>query len=129
MEAEGDDNWGEGDDYEDPYFDRGVSETDIAKTKSYKIYSSDDIIKRQEKIINEAMDLLGISEDDAITALKHHSWNKEKLQEQWFDNEGKTREQCGLIPKKFLVSRNMDKQDVCYICYSKLDKDTSDSLS
>lgn len=109
-------------DEEEPDLISKISERELVKTKDYAIWSSDEIEGRQKKIIEEATELLGLSEDDAITALKHFKWNPEKLQEQWFDNEEKTRKQCGLTPIKFLVSRNMDKQDLCYICYGKLVK-------
>jgi ariadne-1 len=124
-EAEGWDE--EGWDEEPPLVEK-ISERSLIKTKDYVCHSSDEIEERQKKIIEEAIELLGLSEDDAISCLKHYTWNPEKLQEQWFDNEAKAREQCGLTEKKFLVSRDMDKQDLCYICYSKLDIETSDAL-
>jgi len=83
---------------------------------------------RQQKVIEETIEVLGLSEDDAITALKHHDWNIEKLQEKWFDNEEKVREYTGLTPIKYLISRDMDKQDLCYICYQKLKKESSNAL-
>ena len=46
----------------------------------------------KNKVVEETKEILGLSEDDAITALKHYNWNLEKLQEQWFDNEAKTRQ-------------------------------------
>lgn len=68
------------------------SEDSLLKVKDYVIWSSEQIVERQKKVIDEACELLGISEDDAITALKHFNWNPEKLQENWFTNEEKTRE-------------------------------------
>ena len=88
-EAEGWDDF----EYEDePELITKYSEGAMGKIKGYKCYSSDEIQERQQKIIQEVIELMGLSEDDAITALKHFSWNPEKLQEQWFDNERKTRE-------------------------------------
>ena len=88
-EAEGWDDF----EYEDePELMSKYSEGAMGKIKGYKCYSSDEIEERQQKIIQEVIELMGLSEDDAITALKHFSWNPEKLQEQWFDNERKTRE-------------------------------------
>lgn len=104
------------------------SDRSLINTKDYVVWSSDQIEERQKKIIEEAVDLLSLSEDDAITALRHYNWNPERLQEEWFNNEEKTRETCGLTPKKHLVSRNMDKQDLCYICYGKLKKGDCDAL-
>lgn len=100
-----------------------MSSSAFSKQKNYKLWSADEIDGRQKKIIDEVKDLLGLSEDDSITALKHYSWNAEKLQEQWFDDEKKTREICGLTPKEGLVSRNMTEQNLCYICYGSLSKD------
>lgn len=117
---------GEGGWDEEPDADVGLvkkySEAQSFKTKDFVVWTIDQIEDRQKKIIEEAIDLLSLSENDAITALKHFNWNPEKLQENWFDNEEKTRKTCGLTPLKFLVSRNMDKQDLCYICYQKLQK-------
>lgn len=117
-EAEG---WDEVDD--DPVLEPKVSETSFHRIKDYAVWSAEQIVDRQKKIINEAIELMGLSEDDAITALKHFNWNPEKLQERWFDNEDETRKTCGLEAKKDLVSRNMNKQDLCYICYEQLKKD------
>lgn len=122
MENEGEgDNWD--DDEDEVELVSKYSERSLIKTKDFAIWSADEIEGRQKKIIEEVSDLFGLSEDEAITALKHFNWNPERLQEQWLDNEAKTRSLCGLTPIKFLVSRNMDKQDMCYICYKKLVKD------
>lgn len=87
-------------DYDEGWDDEGddlalepkISEGSLIKTKDYAVWSSNEIEVRQNKIIAEAMELLGLSEDDAITALKHFNWNSEKLQERWFENEAKTRD-------------------------------------
>jgi histidyl-tRNA synthetase len=86
-EAEG---WDD-DEVDEPEFQHQLSESALSNAKNYKIHSSDSIEERQKKLIDEAKELLGISEDDAITSLKHFDWNCEKLQEEWFDNEAKTR--------------------------------------
>jgi len=123
MESFDNDAEGWDDVEEDPAFVSKVSETAFNNEKQYAIWTPDEIEGRQKNVIEEAIELLGLNEDDAITSLKHFNWNPEKLQENWFNNEEKTREICGLTPLKFLVSRNMNKQDLCYICYEKLEKD------
>jgi ariadne-1 len=105
-----------------------ISEDSLLKVKDYVFWSSDQIEQRQKKWINQVVELLGISEDDAITALRHYNWNPEKLQESWFSSEEKTREICWLTPAQFLVSWDMEKQDIWYIWYRKLKKDKWEAL-
>jgi hypothetical protein len=112
MDKEGE---GWSDDDEELFLGRHYSEGTYAKTKDYIAHSSDQIEERQKSIIEEAIEYLAIGEDDAITALKHFNWNPQKLKDYWYDNETKTRKTCGLEPFKNLVSRNMSKQDLCYI--------------
>ena len=88
-----DENEEEGwDDEDEPQLIPKISEDSLLKVKDYVLWSSDQIVERQKKVIDEACELLGISEDEAISALKHFNWNPEKLQENWFTNEEKTRE-------------------------------------
>jgi hypothetical protein len=121
MDPEGE-GWDD-EDQEELCLGRHYSEGTLVKTTDYIAHSSEQIEERQKSIIEEAIELLGIGEDDAVTALKHFNWNPEKLNEYWFDNEAKARKTCGLEPFKNFVSRNMSKQDLCYICYGSLRKD------
>lgn len=90
MDPEGE-GWDDDDQDEEPSLGRHYSEGSILKSKDFVAHSSDQIEERQQRIIEEAIELLGVGEDDAITALKHYNWNPEKLNEVWFDNEEETR--------------------------------------
>lgn len=119
---EGEDGWDEEQDQDhDVAFVKKYSEAQSFKTKDFVVWTINQIEDRQKKIVEEAIELLGLSEDDAISALKHFNWNPEKLQESWFDNEEKTRKTCGLTPANHVASKTMDKQD-WNICYQKLQK-------
>jgi hypothetical protein len=113
MDLEGE-GWDDDDEEEVP-LGRHYSEGTLAKTTDYIAHSSDQIEERQNSIIKEAIDLLFLGEDDTVTALKHFNWDPVKLNDYWFDNQAKARKTCGLEPLKNLVSRNMSKQDLCYI--------------
>lgn len=56
----------------------------------------DDVSKRLPKIIEPVTEMLGVDEDDAIAAMRYFHWNFEKLQEKWFDNDEKIKNEIGL---------------------------------
>lgn len=60
----GDEGWQEED---DPALSHHISEGALDNVKGYICHSSDQIEERQAKVINEVTELLGLSEDDAIT--------------------------------------------------------------
>ena len=37
--------------------------------------------------LEETMDFLAITSDEAITALRYFHWDSEKLKDKWFDSE------------------------------------------
>lgn len=78
-------------DVEDPVLENKVSESAIQNAKDFKVYSTEAIIEKQQKLVENIIELLGVSEDDAITALKYFEWNTEKLEERWFDDTDKTK--------------------------------------
>lgn len=85
--------WDDEDDLDDPVLNSQVSENTLAKVKDFKVHTTDQIIVKQEKLIENIIELLGINEDDAITSLKHFEWNVEKLEEKWFEDTEKTKKE------------------------------------
>lgn len=98
MESHGDsgdeecEGWDD-EEYEDPVLENTPSENTLAKIKDYRIYTSEEIMEKQGKIIQNVREILGVDEDDAITALKNFSWSAEQLEEKWFSDEDKTKYQ------------------------------------
>ena len=58
----------------------------------------ENIAKTQERIVADARDTLGLTDDQAIIMLRVYKWNLEKLQEAWFstDNTQKLKIKSGL---------------------------------
>lgn len=46
-----------------------------------------DVEKLFPEILEDTMDTLALSTDEAITALRYFHWNSEKLKEKWLDSE------------------------------------------
>lgn len=105
FEVDEGEGWDDDEDIEDPILSQQYSENALSQIKDYRVHSSDEIIEKQNKIILNIIEVLGIDEDDAITALKHFSWNSEKLKESWFDNETLTKKTCGLVANSSIASK------------------------
>ncbi len=85
--------WDDEDELEDPILENQVSENTLSKIKDFKVHTTEQIIKKQQKLIENIIELLGIDEDDAITSLKHFEWNSERLEEKWFEDTEKTKKE------------------------------------
>jgi ariadne-1 len=80
----------------------------------------------QDKV-NEISDMLGLSEDDAISILRHFKWNIDKLQNEWFAKEKQLRLQIGIEFDKNIALKNPAVNSslasinggYCMICYNK----------
>ena len=55
------------------------------------------------------METYGLNQDEAIAVLRFFHWDEEKLQESWFDNEAKLRQQIGIQINSLLLKK-MSKQ-------------------
>lgn len=91
------------------------------------------IQKRMDDKINEASEMLGLSEDDAIQVLRYFKWNQDKLQNEWFAKEKQLRLQAGIEFDKNIVLKNPQintslsskNQGYCMICYSMFSNSNS----
>ena len=49
---------------------------------------------------------MSLSEDDAISVLRHYKWNMDKVQNDWFGKEKKLRLDIGLDFDRNIASKN-----------------------
>lgn len=62
----------------------------------YKSLRPDAVLNKQEAVISEVRDLLGVSSGVAGSLLRHFKWNFTKLQESWFEDEAAVRNMVGV---------------------------------
>jgi hypothetical protein len=60
------------------------------------VYDRENIEKRLDEKIQEIVDLLGISKDEAVATLRYFKWDMDKIQNAWFDGGKKLRTKIGL---------------------------------
>lgn len=108
------------DDYEeqeDFVFDPVVPESLTKKLYDvdYTKVSPLDIKQRQQREINDVLNILGCSFEDASTLLRHFKWNKERLIETFMENEDQVAKDAGVVlhkePKLMVM-----KDFCCDIC-------------
>eukprot|EP00164_Ancoracysta_twista_P002815 GFYU01003744.1.p1 GENE.GFYU01003744.1~~GFYU01003744.1.p1 ORF type:complete len:505 (-),score=117.93 GFYU01003744.1:15-1529(-) len=92
-----------------------------------KCYKPADILAMQTAAIDETSELLGISRAQAGVLLRFYRWNKEKLQERYFEDPQGECEKAGVNFGLSTAGSNADRDkepkegDVCGICF---DEDT-----
>ena len=119
----------ENDPCEEEVIDTGHMHNILTRAESFHVWTTNDIESRQNKIIEETTELLGLPPDDAIIVLRYYKWNQDKLNEHWFDKMKDIKKKSGLAAEEGLVSFDMVKSDFCYICYSPIkSKQEGDSL-
>ena len=67
------------------------------------LLKEDQLMSERDHTINEAMETLGMSRDDAILALIFFNWSYEKLSENWFND----------------VEGNKVKSGICLLCLKR----------
>ena len=80
---------------------------------NYKIYSNSEIQEKQQKIINDAMEIFDFNEDDAITLLKQLRWDSNKLNELNCQNYD-VLVKYGIQPKTDLYLKDQELWGICY---------------
>jgi len=73
-----------------------VIEPPEVRRAPYVIMKREEIVGRQAKWIRDAAELLDVSEQDSFVLLVQYGWELSRLQEDWFQNEKKVRERCGI---------------------------------
>ena len=109
-------------------FDEEEPEVDFSQDKDikperkafevdYRVYGPKDILAIQDKQVQEVCDILGQPPESTAILLRRYRWNKEKLIENYMDNEDAVLEESGLGTKsnEQPKSRKM-KGFTCGIC-------------
>eukprot|EP00929_Paragymnodinium_shiwhaense_P031994 TRINITY_DN17809_c0_g1_i1.p1 TRINITY_DN17809_c0_g1~~TRINITY_DN17809_c0_g1_i1.p1 ORF type:complete len:543 (+),score=138.44 TRINITY_DN17809_c0_g1_i1:96-1724(+) len=84
-------------DDDDPMEHSMVIESAEVRKQPFLILNRADLVDRQRKSVEEASELLEVSQEDSFVMLLEHGWDLSRLQEAWFDNDKKVRERCGLV--------------------------------
>ena len=88
------------------------------------LLKEDQLMSERDHTINEAMETLGMSRDDAILALIFFNWSYEKLSENWFNDVEGNKVKSGIclspLLKKKLESEGVESNgENCLICYEE----------
>eukprot|EP00933_Yihiella_yeosuensis_P053283 TRINITY_DN51499_c0_g1_i1.p1 TRINITY_DN51499_c0_g1~~TRINITY_DN51499_c0_g1_i1.p1 ORF type:complete len:551 (-),score=105.03 TRINITY_DN51499_c0_g1_i1:194-1846(-) len=95
----------------------------------YTIMNRAELAERQAKSIEEASDLFQVSAEESFVLLRAHAWDLQLLQEAWFTDDRKVREQCGLHSQSApgdsssSTATGTGKANTCAICMSSVPQD------
>eukprot|EP00245_Coleochaete_scutata_P005603 TRINITY_DN19268_c0_g1_i1.p1 TRINITY_DN19268_c0_g1~~TRINITY_DN19268_c0_g1_i1.p1 ORF type:complete len:588 (-),score=91.66 TRINITY_DN19268_c0_g1_i1:664-2427(-) len=112
--------------YDDYGFD--LSQDDEPRSKlpqaSYVILSDNDIQERQSKEIESVMAILSVSAVEAGILLRHFKWSAIKVNEEWFQDEDRVRNDVGLLLKRQDQLRDAKQRLTCNICFEDFTLDS-----
>ena len=84
----------------------------------YRVLSPEDILAQQQKQIEEVSSIVGLPAAQTAILIRHMRWNKEKLIEQYMDNQDKVLEAAGLGASFNEAPTTKTVKDfTCEICY------------
>ena len=122
--------------YEDDYIDEdyniddnpdpiGLAHEIIGK---YDFLIKEEIEKERDNKIKEFIEYTQLAKGDAELVLMNYNWNIELLNNDWFDNTQKIKEQSGLAQTKeslknikTFIKKNKIKKGICPICDIKME--------
>ncbi|KAJ3321726.1 hypothetical protein HDV06_003875 [Boothiomyces sp. JEL0866] len=96
---EDDFDYSQEDEEQDFVFEPVIPEKDIKRSYDveYQCFSPSDIEKIQKEEISHVCNILGCTEENASTLLRHFKWNKERLIESYMENEEAVKKEAGVI--------------------------------
>lgn len=102
---------------EDPLLDTSSAYKPIRlqRSNSFEVIDKNELVKESNKLVDEVIDVLGISRPAAATLLRHTKWNKEKLIEKYMENSEKLCNEAG-IPQLALEKPPAAQKYTCLIC-------------
>jgi len=108
--------------------DHMVIEPPEVRKAPYSIMNRNELIDRQMRCIQDASELLDVSQEESFVLLREHGWDLARLQEAWFPDEAKIRERCGISapamggPPATSSTSTAPASYNCPICMSTVDK-------
>lgn len=87
----------------------------LQRSNSFEVIDKNELVKESNKLVDEVIDVLGISRPAAATLLRHTKWNKEKLIEKYMENSEKLCNEAG-IPQLALEKPPAAQKYTCLIC-------------
>ncbi|RCH80044.1 hypothetical protein CU098_002904, partial [Rhizopus stolonifer] len=100
-------------------------ETQPKKTykTEYQVLSPNNLKAKQDGEISQVSTILGLSNQDSATLLRHFRWNKERLFEQYMDSPEKVIKQSGLSLSQQRQQQQQQENDfICDICCDQVDQ-------
>ena len=85
----------------------------------------DKIYSELEEDITDVINLLDCNYDESLILLHFFQWNKENLQNTFFENENKYKILAGIILKNQI---EINKDNNCLICYEDISKTETSCL-
>ena len=111
IESEDDSEWPE-------VYDEDNEETHMSHQsveEDFTFMTLKDIEMKFPDLLQDIMETLALSTDEAITALRYFHWNSEKLKEKWLDSEQELGIKIGITCDKTIETKS---EEYCVICYS-----------
>eukprot|EP00927_Polykrikos_kofoidii_P079530 TRINITY_DN76305_c0_g1_i1.p1 TRINITY_DN76305_c0_g1~~TRINITY_DN76305_c0_g1_i1.p1 ORF type:complete len:533 (+),score=93.66 TRINITY_DN76305_c0_g1_i1:50-1600(+) len=93
---------------------RGL-EVQTARTQIFE--TLDDLRKEQSRLIVEAVDCTGITEDDAFLLLRHFAWELTSFEEAFFEAPETVRREAGCSEIEVLPAARPPSEELCGICF------------
>lgn len=66
------------------------------KHLEYRVLDKDQLAKRKEHAISQLVEILCIKHDEAQILLRHYKWDQGKTESEWFTDEARVRDLCGI---------------------------------
>eukprot|EP00808_Paulinella_micropora_P018833 g4736.t1 len=107
-----------GHDYDDN--DDGFGDDFVPEAKAeFEVWDQKRAQKELQTLVEEVSDLLGTDLEVSSLLLRHHKWNPEKLQGNFFENSEKVMSDCGL--QMYSIKPKKTSSEVqCTICYDEV---------
>ena len=72
--------------------------------EEFKVLSREQLGDRMNEVVEQLVEILCLSYDDAMTILRHYKWNSNRAQTEWFDDQDRVRDVVGLPGPKALAA-------------------------
>ena len=66
----------------------------------YRVLDQEQLSKRKDHAVSQLVELLCISHDEAQILLRHYKWDQGRTESEWFNDEGRVRDLCGIPEAK-----------------------------
>ncbi|BDA49808.1 probable E3 ubiquitin-protein ligase ARI7 [Coccomyxa sp. Obi] len=106
----------EGDSFD---FDSQAEMETHAKKVPYIVYNEEQLRERQQDAVKAVAGVLSISDGEVVRVLRQFKWDANRVNEEWFADEGSVRRKVGLLEDAPVASTS--GKTTCQICFEEFD--------